>query len=297
VSLDESEQIKNDSRSIGSWLKRIRNRFEITFLVLEPTGGYEQMLLSLAHKSGTKVYYIHPMKLVSFKRSCGQRAKTDKVDAYYIGLYAKMHPVEMKEILPLSAVEKSLRELLRTRRQLLLEMNRHRNYMEHKAREKVIRSYHKQALNMLSKTLLRIENSINKYFEQDELLRDKVSRLQTVKGIGEVLAKTLVAYVPELGKIRNERLSSLIGVAPFNRDSGKWVGRRHIYGGRADVRIVLYMGALSSVKHNPRLKLVYERLIGRGKPKKVAIVAVMRRLLRIANALVRDETEYCELTV
>jgi len=150
-------------------------------------------------------------------------------------------------------------------------------------------------LTTLKKELKKINTAIVNAIEEDEDKKKNVQLLKTIKGVGDVTAQTFVACVPELGKIDSNHLSSLIGVAPFNRDSGKKMGKRSICGGRADVRAVLYMAALTAIRFNARMKTVYERLVANGKAKKIAIVAVMRRLLRIMNAVVRDQMVYTPL--
>jgi len=284
--------IKNDVRVIGSWLKEIETKYKLEKVVLEPTGGYEEKLLHQLSKREIDAFFIHPNKLKHFKLAEGKKAKTDNIDAFYISEFAKVHKSQLKLVNTETFQDMEIKELIRTRRHINLDIQRFRCYCEHKFHNDTVKKFNQRMIKTLKKELKRIELSITEAIKKDEEKSRNVILLKTIKGVGDVTANTFVACVPELGKIDSASLSSLIGVAPFNRDSGKKRGKRSIQGGRADVRSVLYMSALVAVRFNDRMKAVYERIIARGRPKKVALVAVMRRLLRIMNAVVRDQKAY-----
>lgn len=282
------ETIKNDVRCIGSWLSRTRQHFTIDKIVLEPTGGYEEKLVQLLCEKSINTFFAHTTDVFYFKKSQGEKAKTDKIDALYIARYAQAHADKLKPINKAHMANKELAELVRTRRQIKTEIHRLKAHAEHAFHTRAVKLFNKRILKLLRKELANIEAAIEEAINKDEEKKQTVTLLKTIKGIGPVNANTMVACVPELGKIDNQKLSSLIGVAPFNQDSGKLQGKRSIQGGRADVRCVLYMAALVAIRFNPDMKAVYERLRSRGKLAKVAIVAVMRRLLRMMNAIARD---------
>ena len=289
------ETIKNNARSIGSWLTRIMKSIEIDKVVLEPTGGYEDILLTQLNQKNIDTFLVHPSKVDHFKKAKGEKAKTDTIDAFQIASYAVAHESELKSVNEVYIKAKEMKELVRARRQLQGEIHRFKCYSEHKFYTSAVKVSNKRILKHLKKELSKINIAIEEAIARDEEKSRNVELLKTIKGVGPATANTFVANMPELGKIDSNQLSSLVGVAPFNQDSGKKTGKRSISGGRADVRSVLYMAALVAVRFNERMKAVYERLVAKGKPKKVALVAVMRRLLRIMNAVVRDQKEYEQL--
>lgn len=287
-----AQTIKNDVRTVGSWLKAVQKEFDIAKVVLEPTGGYEDKLLQQLDKNNINTFFIHPNKLFFFKKSKGEKAKTDYIDTVCMLDYALVHEDQLKPANKVHLAAKEIKELVRTRRQINKQMHSYRCYAEQKFYSKGAKQHNRKMIKMLKAELEKINIAIVEAIERDEEKKKNVELLKTITGIGDVTANTFVASVPELGNIDNNRLSSLIGVAPFNNDSGKNKGKRTIKGGRADVRAVLYMAALVAIKHSNRMKAVYDRIVAGGKAKKIAIVAVMRHLLRIMNAVVRDQTKY-----
>jgi len=286
------EVINNDVRSIGSWLAKVRKNFEIETLALEPTGGYENKLTQLLCDKHVPTFAVHPNKLVNYKKSKGENAKTDKLDAKHIARYAVEYREHLKPILPQCASDKNLKEFVRTRQQLMDSLHRFKCHKEHDFKTKVVKRANAQVIRTLEKELSNMEQAIQDEIKNDEKKHQRFKSLQTIVGVGPVVACMVIAEIPELGQISHEQLSSLIGVAPFNQDSGKQAGPGRIRGGRARVRSKVYMAALSASTSNPKMKAVYERLIRKGKPPKVALVAVMRRMLRIMNAMARDESDY-----
>lgn len=289
---DQVYTIANNRRSIGSWLTKTSKQFEIDKVVFEPTGGYENNLISQLIKLDIAAFYAHANHIVFFKKSHAEKAKTDPIDCRYISAFAQSNQAVLRPIKQDHMENKVLSELSKLRRQILNDIQRLKNHAEHAFFTKPAKKYNKCTLNHLKKELKKIEEEIDKEIKQDQKKAKDAQLLLSIPGVGRVTAMTCIADVPELGCIDHAKLSSLVGVAPFNRDSGKVKGRRCIYGGRAHVRKVIYMAALVATRYNPKLKEVYKNLRSRGKPAKVAIIAVARRLLRIMNAVVRDQKPY-----
>jgi transposase len=230
------------------------------------------------------VAVVNPRQARDFAKATGRLAKTDKIDAQILARFAAaIEP--SPSVLPDQEAQ-ALQAILTRRRQLLLMLvsEKNRLLMAPEAVAKRIRAH----IRWLEKELERIDRELEEAVQQSEVWRRNEELLRSVPGVGPVLARTLLAELPELGTITHKRLSSLVGVAPFNRDSGKIRGKREVWGGRAPVRATLYMGALVATRHNPTLKEFYERLLAAGKHKKVALVACMRKLLSILNAVMRD---------
>jgi transposase len=255
-----------------------------TLVVLEATGGYELRLVAELAAAHLPVVVTNPRRVRAFARSTGQYAKTDKLDAQ---LLARFGAVLRPEPRPLpTEAEDQLTGLL-TRRQQVIEMltvEKNRRPTLHPS----LRTALDEHLAWLTEQLRKLDAAIDQFIQGTPLWKDKDALLQSVPGVGRVTSCTLVALLPELGTLDRQAIAALVGVAPVNKDSGKKHGKRRIYGGRAPVRRTLYMAALSASKHNPKIKLFYERLLARGKEKKVALTACMRKLLVILNAMLRS---------
>jgi transposase len=287
VSISESISLKiENSRSGFTKLKREFARLGTDIhLVCEPTGGYEKDLLDFLWQQGITVSLVNASQIRAFARAQGRLAKTDKIDASVIRDFGtKMLPAPTSA--PPPNVEE-LAELMQRRKQLDLMLQQERQRME-QARSKVIISSHKLTIRLLQKQLDAIHAEIEELFEKDDELRGKKERLEQVKGIGAITAATLIAEVPELGKLGNKEISALVGVAPMNRDSGTFRGRRTTQGGRHQARKALYMAALVASRHNPILKAFYQHLIHKGKAPKIALTAVMRKLIILLNRLLKN---------
>ena len=280
--------IKNEIRSIGQWLAQTRKSFEDLKIVFEHTGGYERKIKDVLLSKNIHVYNVNPNKLYNYKKCEGEKSKTDKIDAQFIAQYAESYPGQLKEIDACYKENKQLSELNVARRQAVGGLHTAKCYLEHEHLNKVVRQHYKKLKNFFTKELERIERAIKETIKADEEKNHTYELLQTIKGIGEVSAQTMIAEVPELGQLNRNKIGKLIGVAPINQDSGKQNGQRRIQGGRANVRAVLYMAALTAIKYNPQMKEIYTRLRAKGKAFKVAMVAVMRKLLCLMNAMVRD---------
>ncbi len=262
---------------------------DVDLVVLEATGGYERGVVCALQDAGITVARVNPRQARDFAKSMGVLAKTDQVDARTLRDFADVlarHKDRAKYITPLlDEHRRQLAELMTRRRQLVDMRVAEGNHLEH-AGKRSVRSI-TSVLKTLDKQLAAIDREIDGHI--DRHFKDQRTLLDSVKGVGPVTILTLTAALPELGKLGRRQIAKLVGVAPLANDSGPRTGKRRIWGGRADVRAVVYMAALVAMKHNPAIKVFHSRLIAAGKPKKVAIVACMRKLLTILNAMLRDQ--------
>jgi transposase len=259
-----------------------------SLIVLEATGGYEKFAANYLRRKKFNVAVVNAKRVRDFARASGKLAKTDGIDARIIMLFGKaFNPIAQPLI---SETEDHLQQNISRRNQLVRMITMEKQYSEHSsAAMKKLADKH---IHFLEKQLTLVENSLKELFNQDCILKDKLDRLDEIKGVGEITAMNVLIHLPELGKLSHKEVSALAGVAPFNKDSGQNTGKREIWGGRAPVRAALYMAILTARKFNPALKRFYDRLIAKGKPKKVAMVACMRKLIIIMNAMLRDGTQW-----
>jgi len=261
----------------------------VALVVLEATGGFEATVAAALAGAGLPLCVVNPRQIRDFARAMGRLAKTDALDAEAIALFAERIRPEARPVPEPDAAR--LAEMVARRRQIVemigMEANRRRRTADKRLAKKIDRH-----LAFLEKELADIDRDIGEGIKGSPVWRDKEALLKSVPGIGDVTARTLLAEVPELGAIGRHQLAALVGVAPMNRDSGAMRGHRTIAGGRTAVRNVLFMAALVAIRHNPIFKAFYDRLTNRGRPKKVAIVAVIRKLLTTLNAILRDNTPW-----
>jgi transposase len=263
---------------------------DVDLVVLEATGGYERGLVCALQGTGITVARVNPRQARDFAKSMGVLAKTDQVDARTLrdfGDVLARHKDRAKFITPLLDEQRQVLAELMTRRRQLVDMRvAENNRLEHAGKHSVrsIRS----VLKTLDRQLQAIDHEVDDHL--DRHFKDQRTLLDSVKGVGPVTILTLTAALPELGRLGRRQIAKLVGVAPLADDSGPRKGKRRIWGGRADVRAVVYMAAVVAIKHNPAIKEFHSRLIAAGKPKKVAIVACMRKLLTILNAMLRDHS-------
>jgi transposase len=283
----EAFAVANDPEGIDSLLGRLQAaRAELA--VLEATAGYERPLAAAIAAAGIAVAVVNPRQARDFAKATGRLAKTDRIDAEILARFAAaVEP--LPSVIP-DEEARALQYILARRRQLLsmLVAEKNRLLMAPESVAKRIRAH----VRWLEKELSRTDRDLDEAIRESEAWRRNEALLRSVPGVGPVLARTLLAELPELGTLSHKRLSALVGVAPFNRDSGMLRGKRAVWGGRAHVRAALYMGALVAVRHNPVLEEFYGRLLSAGKPKKVALVACMRKLLAILNAMLRDRAPW-----
>jgi transposase len=283
----EAFAIANNQEGIDSLIERLEEA-RPDLVVLEASGRYERPAAAAIAAVGISVAVINPRQARDYAKATGRLAKTDRIDAEILARFAgAVGP--SPSILPDEEAQ-TLQAILARRRQLsaMLVAETNRAQMAPEALAKRIRAH----VRWLEKELSRTDRDLDEAIEASATFKENEALLRSVPGVGAVLARTLLAELPELGTITHKRLCALVGVAPFNNDSGKRKGKREVWGGRAPVRAALYMGALVATRHNPLIARFYERLLAAGKPKKVALVACMRKLLSILNAMIRDGTPW-----
>jgi transposase len=260
-----------------------------TVIVVEATGGYEMALVAACAAAPLPVAVVNPRQVRAFAQALGRTAKTDAIDADVLALFgARVQPAP--RAVP-SAATQALAALIARRRQLLEMLGAEQRRLEQATTNPVRRDL-RNHIRWLERRVKDVDDEINGAIQESPIWRVHDDLLRSVPGIGPTVARTLLAELPELGRLDRRAIAALVGVAPFNRDSGQWRGRRMIWGGRASVRTALYMAALSATRHNPLLAKFYQRLRAAGKPSKVALVAVMRKLLTIINAMMKHQSRW-----
>lgn len=278
--------VANNERGIRTLVERLRSATP-ELIVLEATGGYELLCVAGLAAAGLPVVVANPRQVRDFAKATGQLAKTDRIDADILALFAeRVRPA----VRPLPDAEtQELDALLSRRRQLLDMLGAERNRLGQvfgKGKQQVKKSL-KAHIAYLERELRIADTDLGDLVRHSPVWRDRDDLLQSVPGVGPVLSLTLLADLPELGRLSRREIAKLVGIAPLSRDSGTMRGRRFVQGGRASVRAVLYMGALVATKRNVIIRAFYQRLLAAGKPKKLALVACMRKLLTILNTIVR----------
>ena len=277
--------IANTKQAINAWIKTLPEA-ATTVVVMEATGGYESLLVQQLHRHGVALAVVNPRQVRDFANGIGRDAKTDLIDAQVLARFAEV--VRPAPQAAQSDEQAKLGALVERRRQLLGLINQEHNRLLQTIDPDIEKSI-QTVLNGLKKELKTITERIAKAVQADQANARKVEILQSVKGLGPVNVSTLIAELPELGKLNRQQVAKLVGVAPINNDSGKHSGKRKICGGRSGVRRDLYMATLVGTRCNPAIKIFYQRLVAKGKPKKVALTAAMRKLLTILNTLIRTD--------
>lgn len=280
--------VANDRAGIDELIARLLEGVRPELVVLEATGKYERPAAVAVAAAGIAVAVVNPRQARDFAKAAGRLAKTDRIDAQVLARFAGAVGPRPSALPDEEA--RVLQDILVRRRQLLEMIVAEKNRLQ-MASEAVSRRIAAH-LRWLEKELGRVDRELDEAVGESETWRANEELLRSVPGVGPVLARTLLAELPELGTLPRRRLCALVGVAPFNRDSGTFRGKRQVWGGRAPVRAALYMGALVATRHNPLIREFYERLLAAGKPKKVALVACMRKLLSILNAVMRDRVPW-----
>jgi transposase len=253
-------------------------------VVIEATGGYQRRVVAALTTAGHQVAVVNPRQVRDFARGLGILAKTDRLDARVIarfGQHAQPRPVEIA-----SEKQAELRELVTRRRQLIELRTAEHNRLE-TTTTNIVRKNVRHLVEQLDKQIRQLEEAIGQLVEGQPELSCKAAVLESVPGVGPVTITSLLVDLPELGRLNRQQIAALVGVAPFNRDSGKFHGRRAVWGGRAAVRSVLYMAALTARRFNPLIRAFAQRLEAAGKPFKVVMTACMRKLLVILNTMVK----------
>ena len=285
--LGKTFQVANKETAISGLIEELQT-YSLNLIVLEATGGLETELLIQLQAAQLPVALINPRQGRDFAKATGKLAKTDAIDAQvlaHLGEALKPQVVAME-----SDLARQLKELISRRRQVVEIQTAEKNRRD-RSRGKALTDI-EQHLEYLEQSLKKLNQEIEELTQSNQEWIEKVNLLKTIPGIGQVISTTLVSYLPELGQLTAKQISRLVGVAPINHDSGQHKGKRMINGGRAPVRASLYMGAVVAIRHNPIIKDFYERLLSRGKPKKLAITACVRKMLVILNAMVRDQKRW-----
>lgn len=283
----EELQFANDAAGIEQLVKRLKT-LEVDLVVTEATGGYETAVATALVAAGLRVAVVNPRQVRDFAKATGRLAKTDRIDARVIAAFGEAIEPEIRPLADEDARE--LEGLLVRRSQLVAMKVQESNRLG--LAQTAMRKGIKKHIAWLEQEIDRLDVDLTAALRKSPAWRAKDELLQSFKGIGPLSSGTLMAGLPELGRLDRRAIAALVGVAPFNNDSGKMRGRRSIYGGRSRVRTMLYMAAISAIRFNPVIREFYQRLTTRGKPHKVAMVACMRKMLTILNAMVRESTPW-----
>lgn len=275
---------QNTDEGVDALIHHLRP-LQPTLIVLEATGRYHRLVLSRLLAAGLPAIAINPRQARDFARAIGRLAKTDAIDADVLAEFAEKIRPEPRSIA--DQATQDLEAICTRRRQLVAMLSAEKNRL-HTA-PKNIRSEIQKHIHWLEKEISQLEKDLDKQIRSSPAWCEKDNLLRTCKGIGPITTHTMLSCLPELGTLSGRQIAALVGVAPFNDDTGKHKGRRHIQGGRLDVRAVLYMATLAAIRHNRTIREFHRRLIAAGKAKKVAITACMRKLLTILNAMLRDK--------
>jgi len=281
----EAFAVARDGEGLAALVDRLR-AVAPRLIVSEATGGFEQVVAGALGAAGLPIAVVNPRQIRDFARALGRLAKTDRIDAETIALFAERVQPELR---PLPDAEARLLGELVARRRQVIEMivaegNRARLLESRRLKKRIER--HRSALQ---DELSKIDSEIDDTIRGTPIWRENEDLLKSVPGVGNTLARTLLAELPELGSLGRRQIAALVGVAPFNRDSGTLRGKRTVWGGRATIRASLYMAALVASRFNPVIARFYRRLLAAGKPKKLALTACMRKLLIILNAIIREQ--------
>ena len=290
IALDENifVTIDNKEEAYVGLLKTLDHPDEIHF-VMEATGGYENKFARFLQSQSIMVSVVNPKRVRDYAKSMGKLAKNDEIDAQVIrefGTVAKLIPLRRK-----SQEDERLNALILRRKQLLKHLVSEKQHLETTFNEEAQSSIHEFML-MLENQIRSIDSTINSVLDTAEVYRHKKEMISAVSGLGARTVSTILIQLPELGELSNKQISALVGVAPFCNDSGDRKGRKVIWGGRKEIRTALYMPMLSAIQHNKPIKIFYDRLVAKGKNKKVAIIACMRKLLTILNSMIKNKTPW-----
>lgn len=280
-------QLPNTAHAIKHFFKQKK---AISLVVFEATGGYEKPLQLQLMDLGIPFHRAHAHRAHCFIQSRGVLAKTDRIDATLLAAYgAQAH---IKADAPWSKDQLRIQELASRKQQVKEHIQAEKNRLSTPYVDPTIARSIKREIKRMTVEVTLLEEKLNQLIDQEHTMKTRWQLLQTVKGVGKEVATTLIAHLPELGQLPREAISNLVGVAPRNRDSGQHQGYRPISHGRRAVRKALYMAALVASRHNPRMKAIYQRLVAKGKKKKVALVAVMRKMIIMLNAMVKHNTPW-----
>jgi transposase len=282
-------QVANTPAGLKTLLKALRKlqcRTAATVHVLcEATGCYHRLLLEALHQAGIAISVLHAARVRAFAEALGQRAKSDPIDAVMLTRFGQR--LQPAPTVPATEQQQHLSALMTRRTQLVDMLVMEKNRMESSSLPEVIKQL-RQTIKHLESQMAKMDAAITKLATQSEKLQQQIERMCQLQGVGKITATGLLATLPELGTLGRRQIASLAGLAPHVRESGQYKGKRTIGGGRASARRHLYMAALTASRMNPQLKTFYQHLIAKGKPAKVALTAIMRRLLCVLNSLLKN---------
>ena len=284
----ETWSSNNDSSGCLALAVKLK-ALQATSIVLEATGGYEMLLSATLSAAALPVIVINPRQVRDFAKATGQLAKTDRLDSRVLAHFAAAIAPPLRP--PKSAEAQQLEALLARRRQLVAMLGAEQNRLAHN-RERTVGKDLQAHIAWLKRRLAASDDELQRLLKTLPAWREREQLLRSVPGVGPVLSLTLLAQLPELGQLNRRQIAKLVGVAPFNCDSGQWRGTRHIWGGRARVRAPLFMATLCALRCNPTIKSFYSHLRAAGKAPKVAIIACMRKLLTILNVMLKTQTAW-----
>jgi transposase len=285
----EQWSCSNREGDFAQLIERLQS-WSVKLIVLEASGGYEGAVVGSLAGAQLPVAVINPRQVRDFAKACGRLAKTDQIDARMLALFAERIRPEVRSLKDEQTRE--LEALLQRRKQLLNMLVAERQRLQIAAAN--VRTDIREHIHFLVKRLKDVNGELDELMRKTELWQERKELFKPVKGIGPQTLRVLCATLPELGKLDRRKIAALVGVAPYNCDSGTMRGRRHCWGGRVEVRCALYMSAVTAIRFNPVIRTFYERLVKAGKAKKLAITACMRKLLTILNAMVRDASAWDE---
>jgi transposase len=263
---------------------------QVSLIVLEASGGYEGSVVGSLSAAGLPVVVVNPRQVRDFAKACGMLAKTDRIDARVLALFAQRIQPELRPLKDEQTQE--LEALLQRRKQILAMLIAERQRLAIAAVN--VRTDIREHINFLVRRMKDVDRGLDDLIRDTALWREREKLFEPVKGVGPQLLRTLCASLPELGRLNRREIAALVGVAPYNCDSGKFAGTRRCWGGRVEVRTALYMASVTAARFNPVIRTFYQRLVNAGKAKKLALTACMRKLLTILNAMVRDQTQWDE---
>ena len=275
-------QFTNTAPGISKLLEKL-TKLSPALIVMEPTGGLEAPVAAELAAAGLNVAVVNARQIRDYAKATGKLAKTDRLDALVIAQFAAAIKPTPRELPDEQADE--IKETVSRRRQIIEMITAEKNRLA--IARKFLKPQILEHIQFLKKDLQDIDNELRKQIEASPMWREKDNLLKTIPGVGNVLSATLLAELPELGKLNRRQIAALVGVAPYNRDSGMMRGKRSVWGGRSHIRAALYMATLVATRHNCIIRELYQRLLVHGKAKKVALVACMRKLLTIMNCMLR----------
>ena len=289
LSDDQQWSCANQEGDFQELIARLRAE-QVALIVLEASGGYEGSVVASLSAAGLPVVVVNPRQVRDFAKACGRLAKTDRIDAKVLALFAQRIQPELRALKDEQTRE--LEALLQRRRQIIGMLTAERQRLAMAAVN--VRTDIREHINFLVRRLKDVDRGLDELIRHTALWREREELFEPVRGMGPQTLRTLCASLPELGQMNRRKIAALVGVAPYNCDSGKFAGQRRCWGGRAEVRTALYMATVSAVRFNPVIRPFYQRLVQAGKAKKLALTACMRKLLTILNAMVRDQTQWNE---